>query len=102
MPFLRELDQSYQGFDSKSWSSFLGPLYGALTLVGRKSRFLLLSRVGDLRAATIRQSAAESNGTTPPALRKTLTLDNGKEFAEHQQLEADAGLKTHFAKAYCA
>jgi len=22
------LDQSYQGFDSKSWSSFLGPLYG--------------------------------------------------------------------------
>src|SRR3974377_1245202 len=24
--FLRELDQSSQGFDSKSWSSFLGPL----------------------------------------------------------------------------
>lgn len=75
---------------------------GALTLVERKSRFLLLSRVGDLRAATIRQSAAESYGTTPPALRKTLTLDNGKEFAEHQQLEADAGLKTYFANAYCA
>jgi hypothetical protein len=26
MPFSQELDQSYQGFDSKSWSSFLGPL----------------------------------------------------------------------------
>ena len=26
MPFSQKLDQSYQGFDSKSWSSFLGPL----------------------------------------------------------------------------
>lgn len=75
---------------------------GALTLVERKSRYLLLGRVGDLRAATVRQSAAKLYGTTPPALRKTLTLDNGKEFAEHQQLEADACLKTYFAKAYCA
>ena len=26
MSFSQKLDQSYQGFDSKSWSSFLGPL----------------------------------------------------------------------------
>ena len=26
MPFSQKLDQSYQAFDSKSWSSFLGPL----------------------------------------------------------------------------
>jgi IS30 family transposase len=75
---------------------------GAVTLVERKSRYLLLGRVGNLRAATVRQSVAELYGTTPPPLRKTLTLDNGKEFAEHQQLEADACLKTYFAKAYCA
>ena len=75
---------------------------GALTLVERKSRYLLLGRVGDLRAATVRQSAVELYGATPPALRKTLTLDNGKEFAEHKQLELDASLKTYFAKAYCA
>jgi transposase, IS30 family len=75
---------------------------GALTLVERKSRYLLLGRVGDLRAATVRQSAVELYDATPPALRKTLTLDNGKEFAEHKQLEVDASLKTYFAKAYCA
>ena len=39
---------------------------------------------------------------TPSTLRKTLTLDNGKEFAEHQQLAAEAGLRIYFAKPYCA
>jgi IS30 family transposase len=75
---------------------------GAVTLVERKSRYLLLGRVGDLKAATVRRSAADLYHATPPALRKTLTLDNGKEFAEHKQLEAEASLKVYFAKPYCA
>jgi IS30 family transposase len=75
---------------------------GAVSLVERKSRYLLLGRVGDLKAATVRRSAAELYRTTPPALRKTLTLDNGKEFAEHRQLEAEASLKVYFAEPYCA
>jgi len=75
---------------------------GAVTLVERKSGYLLLGRIGNLQAATVRQSAAELYGTTPSALRKTLTLDNGKEFAEHQQLEAESSLKIYFAKPYCA
>ena len=36
------------------------------------------------------------------ALRKTLTLDNGKEFAEHDPLAAEAALKIYFAKPYCS
>ncbi len=75
---------------------------GAVTLVERKSRYLLLGRVVNLKAATVRQSAVTLYRATPPALRKTLTLDNGKEFAEHQQLEAEALLKVFFAKPYCA
>ena len=75
---------------------------GAVTLVDRKSGYLLLGRVGNLQAATVRQAMAELYRTTPPALRKTLTLDNGKEFAEHQQLETEACLKIYFAKPYCA
>jgi len=31
-----------------------------------------------------------------------LTLDNGKEFAEHDRLTAEAALKLYFAKSYCA
>jgi transposase, IS30 family len=75
---------------------------GGLTLVERKSGFLLLGKVPNLQAATVRQAAARRLATTPPALRKTLTLDNGKEFAEHEELEVEAALKIYFAKPYCA
>jgi IS30 family transposase len=75
---------------------------GAVTLVDRKSGYLLLGRVGDLKAATVRHAIVELYRDTPPALRKTLTLDNGKEFAEHQQLASEAALKIYFAKPYCA
>ncbi|HUT11730.1 MAG TPA: IS30 family transposase [Thermoguttaceae bacterium] len=75
---------------------------GAVTLVERKSGYLLLGKVPDLKAATVRKAAAGRYATTPAALRKTLTLDNGKEFAEHEQLEVEAALKIYFAKPYCA
>jgi IS30 family transposase len=75
---------------------------GAVSLVERRSGYLLLGRVCNLRAATVRQSAAELYRTTPPGLRKTLTLDNGKEFADHQRLGSEAALKVYFADPYCA
>ena len=75
---------------------------GAVTLVERKSGYLLMGKVLNLRAATVRQVAAERYRSMPPALRKTLTLDNGKEFAEHDQLAAEAALKIYFAKPYCS
>ena len=75
---------------------------GAVTLVERKSGYLLMGRVVNLRAATVRQSATRLYRTTPPTVRKTLTLDNGKEFAEHQELARETSLKIYFAKPYCA
>lgn len=75
---------------------------GAVTLVERKSGYLLLGKVRNLQAATVREVAAQRDATTPAALRKTLTLDNGKEFAEHEQLQVEAALKVYFAKPYSA
>ena len=75
---------------------------GAVTLVDRKSGYLLLGRVRDLRAATVRQAAARKYQAMPPSLRKTLTLDNGKEFAEHEQLALETALKIYFAEPYSA
>ncbi len=75
---------------------------GAVTLVERKSGYLLLAKVPNLQAATVRQAAAQKYATTPKTLRKTLTLDNGKEFAEHEQLEVEAALRIYFAKPYRA
>ena len=75
---------------------------GAVTLVERKSGYLLLGKVLNLQAATVRQAAAERYQSTPAVLRKTLTLDNGKEFAEHELLAIAAALKIYFAKPYSA
>jgi IS30 family transposase len=75
---------------------------GIVTLVDRKSGYLLVGKVANLQATTVHHSAAALYRRTPSTLRKTLTLDNGKEFAEHQQLAAEAGLKIYFAKPYCA
>ena len=75
---------------------------GAVTLVERKSGYLLLAGVDNLQAATVRQAAAKLYATMPPVLRKTLTLDNGKEFAEHEQLALEAALKIYFARPYSA
>ena len=75
---------------------------GAVTLVERKSGYLLLGKIPNLQAATVRQVAAQRYRSTPAALRKTLTLDNGKEFAEHEQLAVEAALKVYFAEPYCA
>jgi IS30 family transposase len=75
---------------------------GAVTLVERKSGYLLLGRVPNLQAATVRQAAAQRYQSTPAVLRKTLTLDNGKEFAEHELLAIAAALKIYFARPYSA
>jgi IS30 family transposase len=75
---------------------------GAVSLVERKSGYLLLGRASDLHAPTVCGAAAELYRSVPPTLRKTLTLDNGKEFADHEQLAAEAALKVFFADPYCA
>jgi IS30 family transposase len=38
----------------------------------------------------------------PSALRRSMTFDNGKEFAEHQQLTAHLGLEVYFADPYAS
>ena len=75
---------------------------GAVSLVERKSGYLLLDRASDLHAQTVCGAMAELYRSMPPTLRKTLTLDNGKEFADHEQLSAEAALKVYFADPYCS
>jgi len=75
---------------------------GAVTLVDRKSGYLLLGKVPDRQATTVRQVIVELFQPLPTKLQKTLTLDNGKEFAEHEQLAAEVALRVYFAKPYCA
>ena len=75
---------------------------GLVSLVERKSGYTLLARVVDLRAATVRQAAEDQLEALPRHLRRTLTFDNGKEFAEHEALAAATGMSIYFAQPYCA
>jgi IS30 family transposase len=75
---------------------------GLLSLVERKSGFTLLARVSDRRAATVRAAAEERLAALPDALCRTVTFDNGKEFAEHEQLSAATDIDVYFAHPYAA
>ena len=75
---------------------------GLVSLVERKSGYTLLARVDNRRAATVRCAAEQQLAALPPHLRRTLTFDNGKEFAEHEALAAATGMKIFFAQPYCS
>lgn len=58
----------------------------------RASRMLLLDRRSSKAAAPIARSLERTLGALPPALRRSLTLDNGAEFTHHQRI----GVPTYF------
>jgi transposase, IS30 family len=75
---------------------------GLVSLVERKSGFTLLARVTNGRAATVRTATQERKAPLPASLRRTMTFDNGKEFAAHQELSTATGLTIYFAQPYAA
>lgn len=66
-----------------------------LTLHERTSRILLANRTENKTADLIAGHLQDWLGLLPDGLRKTLTFDNGTEFARHFRLHA-LGLKTYF------
>ena len=75
---------------------------GLASLVERKSGYTMLTRVDDLRSQTVRQAAEQRLTPLPEILRRTMTFDNGKEFAEHSLLAMATGMSIYFARPYCA
>ena len=75
---------------------------GLVTMVDRKSGYTRIRKTASLKAATTRRAARRSLRDLPESLRRTMTLDNGKEFAEHEQLAEDLGLDIYFAKPYAS
>ena len=66
-------------------------------LICRHSLFLKLVRLDNATAQGVLTGFRDAFAPVPPALRKTLTYDQGKEMALHRQLAADTGLKIYFA-----
>jgi IS30 family transposase len=68
------------------------------TLVERTSRFVILARVegcGD--ADAVLEGFTQRMSTLPDCIRKTLTYDQGKEMAHHQELARRLKIQVYFA-----
>ncbi len=72
-----------------------------VTLVERKSGFALLSKVSN-KSADLVSRAIEDKLKHLSSRVKTLTVDNGKEFADHQTIDRALGIQTYFADPYCS
>ena len=69
-------------------------------LLERQSRRVVLARLTDAKAVTVRKAFEAAFSMTPPALRKTLTYDQGSEMAEHATLAANLCIDVYFADAH--
>jgi transposase, IS30 family len=69
-----------------------------ITLVERKSRFLLLAPLPDRHAGIdLHAALVPLIGALPKALRASLTWDRGTEMGEHARIAVDADIKIFFA-----
>jgi len=73
-----------------------------LTHVERKSGYLLAAKLTARRSAAVNRASKRLFAPIPAQLRRTLTLDNGKEFASHEQLAHWIGMPVYFAQPYAA
>lgn len=73
-----------------------------VTLVERKSRFLLAGRLEDRTANNLASTANRLFKRLPRAWRQTLTLDNGSEFARFKSIEKVSKITVYFADPYAS
>lgn len=71
-----------------------------VTLVDRKSGYLRAGRADDMTAATTTRVMTRRMKDLPKSLRRSMTFDNGKEFAEHAKFSQACELDVYFALPY--
>jgi transposase, IS30 family len=72
------------------------------TMIERKSRYLVAAKLENKKAATLTEKCVKAFGPIPRAMRQTLTVDNGSEFANFKDLEKKTRLTVYFADPYAA
>lgn len=75
----------------KGRSSALG------TLVERTTRTVILVRLKNKKAPSVRKAFARAVRTLPTTLKKSLTYDRGWEMAEHKRFTMDTDMQVYFA-----
>jgi IS30 family transposase len=69
---------------------------GVLVLHERQTRFNIAQRPVDRKAVRTASTITRRLGRLPQAMRKTVSFDNGTEFAEHHRLHKALGVQTFF------
>ena len=70
------------------------------THVERKSGYLIAFRIDDRQDKAFNKATIEAFSSVPDKLKKSFTVDNGKEFAAHKELAAATGMKVYFCDPY--
>ena len=108
IPFRRDIDERPKEVESRKeaghWEGDLingSPGSGHIvSMVERRTRYTLLGWVGGKDADSVSEQLICAARRVDNGLFKTLTLDNGKEFAGHRFVERESGAKVYFAKPY--
>jgi IS30 family transposase len=75
---------------------FARPGQGLLVLHERQTRFSMVRQPVDRKAVRTARTIARQLDKLPRAMRKTISFDNGNEFAEHHRLHKILGVETFF------
>jgi IS30 family transposase len=70
------------------------------THVERKSRYTVAVKVDDKSAETVTKATLEAMRKLPSGKVRTMTFDNGKEFAGFKELEHELNMTAYFARPY--
>jgi len=73
-----------------------------VTMVERKSGYARIGRVDGMTSDLTMRAATRRLNDLPPSLRRSITFDNGKEFAKHARLTEHLGLEIYFADPYAS
>ena len=71
-----------------------------VTQVERKSRYVRLGKLCNKKSATLRRVSIAILKDLPSMLRRTMTTDNGTEFADFLKIEKALNMKVYFANPY--
>ncbi|MGB5490939.1 MAG: IS30 family transposase [Woeseiaceae bacterium] len=103
----RSIEERPKSVESRRWFGHWegdtmigkGKQGGLLTLVERKARYLLASHLISRHGEVVRRAVRETLMPVLPRV-KTITYDNGREFAGHKGMENDLGAKVYFAHPF--
>ena len=70
------------------------------THVERKCGFLVAAKLSDRQDNAFTNATIKAFDDIPEKLKKSFTVDNGKEFAAHKELAAATGMKVYFCDPY--